>query len=172
MEMKTRFVRNVLLGVLAGSALLATASDGERLVVPVAFGRGLNTAQPGNEINHAILPQAINVAEGGVLSFVVSGFHQIRIYKDARASDIHVPLEGVFVNDPNMMPVYDGMLPAGGPTGLPVVANPSNANNRVESVTLTEPGTYLVICNVRQHFIDGMHGTINVTPRAGELVNR
>jgi hypothetical protein len=69
MEMKTRFVRNVLLGVLAGSALLATASDGERLVVPVAFGRGLNTAQPGNEINHAILPQAINVAEGGVLSW-------------------------------------------------------------------------------------------------------
>lgn len=170
--MKTRFVRNILLGVLAGSALLATASDGERFVVPVAFGRGLNTAQPNNEMNHVILPQAANVAEGGVLHFMVSGFHHIRIYKDAQASDIHVPLEGVFVNDPNMTPVYDGMLPAGGPTGLPLVGNPSNANNRVESVTLTEPGTYLVICNVRQHFIDGMHGTIRVAPRAGEIVNR
>jgi len=51
----------------------------------------------------------------------------------------------------------------------------SNAQNRVESVGFpasvgtgtppsekAEPGVYLVICNVRQHFLNGMFGFVEV----------
>ena len=34
--------------------------------------------------------------------------------------------------------------------------------NRVESVSFTEPGTYLVICNIRGHFLDGMFAVVKV----------
>ena len=57
--------------------------------------------------------------------------------------------------------------------------NPSNAPNRLESVSFpasegvvagtvvsakAEPGVYLVICNVRGHFLDGMFGFVRVLP--------
>jgi plastocyanin len=35
--------------------------------------------------------------------------------------------------------------------------------NRIESVAFTEPGTYLVICNVTPHFLDGMYAWVKVT---------
>ena len=38
----------------------------------------------------------------------------------------------------------------------------SNGSNRQESVSFSQPGTYLVICNVRQHFLDGMFGFVKV----------
>jgi hypothetical protein len=54
--------------------------DHSRSVVTVAFGAGLNTAQPGNEQNHHILPNIIRVRAGDVVNFVVSGLHVIRVY--------------------------------------------------------------------------------------------
>jgi plastocyanin len=35
--------------------------------------------------------------------------------------------------------------------------------NRVESVTFPEPGVYLVICNIRTHFTDGMYAYVKVS---------
>lgn len=51
-----------------------------RKIVTVAFGAGLNTAQPGNAQNHHVLPNVIRVNVGDVVNFVVAGVHVIRVY--------------------------------------------------------------------------------------------
>ena len=165
----------------------AVAADDNKLSVLVAFGRGLNTAQPGNPVNHVILPNAINTKLDGVVQFLVAGFHQIVVYKPGtKPEDILVPGSGTFINDPNNR-YYEGINPAGGPGSTQATpANPivsgsdvrSNALNRVESVSFpasegkspagvllsekAEPGVYLVICNVRAHFNDGMFAFVKV----------
>ena len=130
------------IGLTASSAL--ADEDGRRLSVSVAFGRGLNTAQPGNPVNHAILPDNIKVALDGVVNFLVAGFHQIVVYKPGtEPEDIVVPDAGTFINDPKNQ-FYLGINPAGGPRNTQATpANPivpgsdtrSNAPNRVESVS-------------------------------------
>ena len=118
------------------------------------------------------------------MHFLVAGFHQIVVYKPGtKPEDILVPGSGTFINDPNNR-YYEGINPAGGPGNTQATpANPivpgsdvrSNALNRVESVSFpasvgtgnppsaqAEKGTYLVICNVRQHFLDGMFAFVKV----------
>lgn len=137
--------------------------DESRDSVTVSFGAGLNTAQPGNSANHHILPDVIRVNRNGVINFVVGGFHWIFIYPPGvRAADIAVPTSGPFVNFAVATLYYHGLAPAGGPLGTAATANPANAVNRVESVSFATPGDYLAICNVRNHFLDGMHATIRV----------
>ena len=71
------------------------------------------------------------------------------------------------VNDPDLVP---GTPPTNPPTNGPLPGVPpvnlarSGSQNRVESVAFTEPGTFLVICNVRPHFQDGMLMWVKVTP--------
>jgi plastocyanin len=150
------------LGLTASSPL---AQPGQLLTVPVSFGRGLNTAQPGNAVNHAILPDDIHVKEGGVVQFMVAGLHQVTVYNPGTTpEDIVIPAGNPFFIDDATNRFYLGITPAGGPPGTPVTTDPSNAMNRIESVTLGERGTYLVICNVRQHFQDGMFAFVRVTP--------
>lgn len=141
----------------------------DRQIVTVAFGAGLNTAQPGNALNHHVLPKRIKVKKGGVVNFVVAGFHQVIVYRPGvRVEQIGVPTSGLFINDPASATIpsniyYRGIQPAGGPPpGFPVSTNPSNASNRVEPVGFFESGTYLVICNVIPHFNDGMYAYIEV----------
>lgn len=155
----------------------------DRGSVSVTFGRGLNTAQPGNAVNHVILPNNIKVKQGEVVHFLVAGFHQLVVYKPGKElDDLVVPAAGTFINDP-INQFYLGINPAGGP--LNTAATPiipadtrSNASNRVESVSFpasaglsatgtilsekAEPGVYLVICNIRGHFNDGMFAFIKV----------
>jgi hypothetical protein len=131
-----------------------------RLAVTVAFGVGLNTAQPGNAANHHVLPGVIRVKRGGVVSFIVSGFHWIFVYNPGVTPEsIPVPTTGPFVNYLQNT-YYQGIQPVAPPAA--VASNPSSAANRVESVSFAEPGDYLVICNVRGHFLDGMYATIKV----------
>jgi len=160
------------------TAPLAMADDNERQSITVAFGRGLNTAQQGNVVNHVMLPNDVEITQGGVVHFLVAGFHQPIVYKPGtKPEDIVVPPTGTFINDPNNR-FYLGIAPAGGPPPpTPATADPSNARNRVESVGFpategvvggvvvspkAEPGVYLVICNVKQHFQTGMFGFIEV----------
>lgn len=158
----TALVTAVLTATLAGPAW-AQADGNPRSSATVAFGAGLNTAQPGNPQNHHVLPRVIEIKAGGVVNFAVAGFHQISIYlPGTTAANILVPASGVYINDPLNL-YYQGILPAGGPLGTPVTANPSNASNRIESVSFLEPGTYLVICNVRSHFLDGMYAYVKVS---------
>ena len=60
--MKRRTVFMICVAILSCVGLTASrgmADDDERQSVTVAFGRGLNTAQVGNVVNHAILPNDI-----------------------------------------------------------------------------------------------------------------
>jgi plastocyanin len=140
--------------------------DHPRISVTVSFGVGLNTAQPGNAANHHVLPKRIRVKAGGVVNFAVAGFHQVFVYQPGKAPE-HVVLPTgtpppLFINDLDRL-YYRGLAPAGGPPpGTAATANPSNASNRLEPVSFADKGTYLVICNVRPHFDDGMWGWIIV----------
>jgi hypothetical protein len=175
--------RSTLFLCLALGASLATASDdNDRSSVNVSFGRGLNTAQPGNSVNHAILPKRISVKEGGVVDFGVAGFHDIIVFKpgvqlqdlrDAGGGDFPTfPPVFVFQPDPALpfdapsladKVYYRGLNPAGGPGATPVQDNPTNVLNRSEHVAFLEAGTYLVIFNVRPHLLDGMYAYVKVT---------
>jgi plastocyanin len=138
--------------------------DGYKLSVTVSFGAGLNTAQPGNAANHHILPPEIKVAKGGVVNFVVAGFHQVMVYHPGVSpGDIALPdAASLFINYTDNL-FYRGIAPAGGPPpSTPPSIEPSNASNRVESVSFPEKGRYLVICNVRPHFLDGMVAIVHV----------
>jgi len=181
----SRMPRSAILVCLALAAPLAIAAD-TLSNVEVSFGRGLNTAQPGNSVNHAVLPNRIKVKAGGVVDFGIAGFHDIIIFKpgftlddlrDAGGGDFPVnpifpfvlpsdplaplPPELAFLTD---QIYYRGINPAGGPPQTPPTGVVSNAMNRSEPVTFLTPGTYLVICNVRPHLLDGMHAYVMVLP--------
>lgn len=163
------------------TASLAMADEDERQSVAVAFGRGLNTAQQGNVVNHVILPNDVKINQGGVVHFLVAGFHQPTVYKPGTRPEDIIPGTGTFINDATNR-FYLGINPAGGPLNTPATPivpadTRSNAQNRVESVGFpategvvngvvvspkAEPGIYLVICNVRQHFQTGMFGFVEV----------
>jgi plastocyanin len=138
-----------------------TGHDDGRLVATMMFGAGMNTPST-TPANQHVLPQTVHIKPGGVVNFVVSGFHQIVIYNPGVVVEAIIPpASGTWVN--NLTNVYyTGIVPADGPPQLPETINPSNAANRVEAVSFSQPGTYLVICNVRTHFINGMYAYVVV----------
>ena len=145
---------------LAVATSAVSAADDNQLSVTVAFGRGLNTA--GAAVNNVVIPDTIKLKENGVVNFLVAGFHQIVVYNPGKTDDeVVVPGTGTFIDDTNNQ-FYSGIVPAGGPGALPITTDPSNARNRVESVSFPGPGTYLVICNVRNHFNGGMFAYVQV----------
>lgn len=168
----------------AAPALTADGTENHQLSTKrVVFGRGLNTAQPGNAVNHVILPSEIKIKVGGVVDFGVAGFHDIIVFKPGVTLDDLINAGGgtlpltppVYVLPPDpAAPLppgldsladriyYRGINPAGGPAGTPAVANPDNGFNRNEPVAFLEPGTYLVICNIRPHLLDGMMAMVKV----------
>jgi hypothetical protein len=178
---------SALLIAIASMALPVAADDPgaehKRSQAGASFGRGLNTAQPGNAVNHAVLPQEINIKAGGVVDFAVAGFHDIIVFKPGVTLDQLIQAGGgqyplsppIFVFPPNPatpLPAaiaflaesiyYRGINPAGGPLATPVAENPSNGSNRTEPVAFLERGVYLVICNVRPHLLDGMFALVKV----------
>lgn len=169
--MKHRMLSTICLitGLSTGAPAVDAAAPGQdhKLSVTVAFGARLNTASPNNPANHHVLPRIIEVKTGGVVNFAVAGFHQIYVYvPGVRVEDIQVPVSGTFVGDLFNL-YYKGILPAGGPPpAIAATVSPSNAMNRLESVSFNEPGVYLVICNVRTHFLDGMYAYVRVTGAA------
>jgi hypothetical protein len=117
--------------------------------------------------NHHVLPSEIKVRQGGVVHFLVSGFHMLVVYEPGtKPEDIVVPASGTFINDPTATPpsnaFYFGINPQGGPLNTGSTTNPLNGSNRQESVSFSDLGRYLVICNVRQHFLDGMFAFVKV----------
>ena len=162
--------------------------DRGRNIVTVAFGAGLNTAQPGNEQNHHILPNIIRVRAGDVVNFVVSGLHVIRVYdKGVQLRDVKAQIpdecevnptppaefpESCFTQGPvavipplGLDVLYEGLNSIGPPPQVPPFAPVSVAQNRVEGVAFLNPGRYLVICAVLEHFNDGMWAVVEVAPR-------
>ena len=187
-----RWSRSVLVGVavcgvvFSGPTVIADDDDVPQRVT-VSFGGGLNTSAPGNRLNHHVLPRVIKVrtkaargtrsAVPGVVDFLVSGFHQIFVYNpqvtlrqiracaDTKPFSPGPPPVNLFLNC-NVTTTdlfYAGINPGGANGNIPpVVATRSGVENRVESVGFTEPGLYLVICNVTPHFTDGMYAWVRV----------
>jgi plastocyanin len=150
------------------AAIVQAQSDGNsRMSVTVSFGAGLNTAQPGNAANHHVLPRTIEIKAGGVVNFAVAGFHQIVVYQPGvEADDIVAPPfpPNLFVNYNLGTAYYVGINPNDANPATPVTpATLFNGENRLESVSFSQPGVYLVICNVTPHFNDGMYAYIRVT---------
>ena len=148
---------SAICGLIVLSSLTAPAvraDDQNKQSVTVAFGAGLNTA---GAANHHVLPDIIRIKTGGVVNFAVAGFHQIYVYlPGTKPGDLVVPPSGTFINDKTNL-YYEGLIPGA------VSTNFSTTQNRVESVSFSEPGTYLVICNVRSHFLNGMIAYVEVT---------
>jgi len=154
--------------------------------VTLSFGTGLNTAlpPPNGKPNHHVLPRVTTVrvklsnvaldVVPGVVNFDVSGMHQIFVYKPGvTPEDIdnyiatHDPTNALlFINDTENI-FYIGINPVNNAgvanNTIPAPrADRSGVQNRLESVGFSAPGLYLVICNVRPHFQDGMIAWVKV----------
>ena len=111
---------------------------------------------------HRITPNVVTIKAGGSVNFIVSGLHNIAIYDDGvQPTDINIALTTPttnpappivpIINDPNNR-IYRGLDPT------------LQAIDRVEVVNFSEPGTYLVICGLLPHFVEGMYGYVRVLP--------
>lgn len=66
------------------------------------------------------------------------------------------PFEPPLINDPTNR-VYRGLDPS-------IFRPLGQIQDRIEVVHFNDPGTYLVICGVLPHFLEGMIGYIDVLP--------
>jgi len=88
--------------------------------------------------------------------------------RDINTNLVLPPPLNTLLDDPNGR-VYRGSssvaVPANffGPN-LPAADIPAAATDRIEAVSFPKPGAYLVICNVRTHFLGGMYGFVIVLP--------
>ena len=108
-----------------------------------------------NTATITISPTDVN--DGGV-NFIISGIHVVAIYDDGtRPEEINtnllvpsVTIGGGVIDDPNKR-IYRGVNETG----------QTGARDRVEVVHFAKPGTYLVICAIRNHFVNnGMYGFV------------
>jgi len=162
------------IGLIASSAMAADGPpgiDGPLANATVSFGQWKTDppldrllGNPGGGVgnNHELLPNVVTIKAGGAVNFIISGLHNPQIYSDANhVVDTTMPLPGGgggIINDP-VTRVYRGVDPNTTPA-LSLVSR-----DRVEVVHFANPGTYLVICGVRNHFVnDNMFGFVNVLP--------
>ena len=144
----------------AGSPTTATVSFGAWQTEP-PLDRFPNNS-PADRNHHQLIPFHVSIAAGGTVNFIISGLHQVIAYDDGtQPDDINTTLTTtttgatpspavVLIDDPTHR-LYRGL----DPSLLP--------RDRVEVVYFPNPGTYLVICGVRNHFVnDGMFGFVTV----------
>ena len=158
----------------------------KRALAVVSFGQwDVNPADPfdrqpinSNRLRnvHLLLPFEAEVDAGGAVSFTISGVHQILVYADGTEFEdlraAYIAAGSPVVAGPGIPPlieysngrIYRGLDPRAltyAPTVVP--PNPSHLNqDRSESLNFKEPGRYLVVCGVQPHFLEGMHGYVNV----------
>ena len=143
---------------LEGPLANAVVSFGQWKTEPVLDRFPNNSPRERN--NHKLLPYIATIKAGGAVNFIISGVHQVLVYAPGttlesinetlivEATPGPPPFPG-FINDPANR-IYRGL----DPRLLP--------QDRVESVTLAEKGTYLVVCGLVPHFLEGMHGFVKV----------
>jgi hypothetical protein len=149
--------------------------------------RGVPPPPPPNRNVHKELPFEAEVDAGGAVSFIISGLHQILIYANSDLEDVQAAANPA--TDLPGIPLLGGPPPPAPPVVLPGLVNlatdrvyrgldprilyymspgpagaliPNLNLDRVEAVNFFEPGRYLVVCGVRPHFQEGMHGFVNV----------
>ena len=154
----------------------ATAIDGPLANAAVSFGQwdpndpdlvsplDRIVADPGMGVgnNHELIPQIATIKQGGSVNFNISGGHVVAIYDNGtRPEDIDVV---------NTEPASTCATSAGGvlsDSNDRIYRGPCFTGRRdgVEVVKFSKPGTYLVICARRNHFVnDGMFGFVKVLP--------
>ena len=108
-----------------------------------SVGSGLNDPGAGVfhdsslKANDKIRPHTAVIAAGGTVDFEVDGFHQVAVCGEGvQLADVEIP-----VFPPNLF-VNDAQCPA---AAAPLAST---------SVTFTDPGRYLIICNVTPHLAD------------------
>ena len=103
----------------------------------------------------------MEIKKGGVVNFIISGFHLILIYgngkkpKDVVITNLITPSQAPIpplIND-DIDRVYRGLDPSVFPV-LPGLTTDPTMQDRVEVVRFPNPGKYLVICGVLPHFFD------------------
>ena len=120
--------------------------------------------------HHELIPNMAKIKAGGYVNFVISGLHVISIYDSGTApEDIDIgdttPLGGPLppvINSPAGR-LYRGPNPVISAGPPPVIDL-----DRVEVVHFDNPGTYLVLCAVLPHFLEGMYGYVRVLPSGGK----
>jgi plastocyanin len=139
--------------------------DGPLASVTISFGSWMlpldrfpnNSPRTAN--HHKVLPYTSTIKAGGAVTFNISGTHHILVYAPGttlesisrtiiEATAGPPPFPG-FIDDP-VNRVYRGL----DPRPLP--------QDRQESITLADKGTYLVVCGLVPHFDEGMHGWVKV----------
>jgi plastocyanin len=168
------------------AAPLAMADDGRRASATVSFGQWqtdppldrFDNLSPRNRNNHQLIPHKVKIKAGGAVNFIIGGFHNPIIYDvGTQPEDIDVndtiPTTGTpagvpLINDPTNR-IYRGqdpsLQPLLQPSTFPGPDQIVSTQDRVEVVVFPKPGTYLVICGVRPHFVnDGMFGFVKVRP--------
>lgn len=141
---------------IAGPLANATVSFGQWPTDP-PLDRFPNLGAPVLPNGHQLIPHEVKIKAGGSVNFIIAGFHLVLVYDDGTQSgDIN----------PNLL--VAGSVPPG------LIDDPTNRiyrgldprlfpQDRVEVVHFSKPGTYLVICGVRPHFVnDGMFGFVRV----------
>ena len=148
---------------------LLPANPGEvpldRLVGDPGGGRGNN---------HALIPDIVTIKEGGSVNFIISGGHIVTVYDDGtQPEDIGSAIEPPC---PATITAPCSPGPADNPTAGGILSDSDNRIYRgaflnlvrrdgVEVVLFSKPGTYLVICARKNHFVnDGMFGFVRVLP--------
>lgn len=151
---------------LGGPLANATVTFGGWQSSPAPFdriGTPFSATNP-NDITrnvHRLTPFESKIKAGGLVNFVIGGFHNVQIYEPGQtpeeflsvgAANIPKLAIGPGIIDVAARRMFRGVNPATQPT-----------QDRVETVMFTAPGRYLVICGVIPHFFnDRMFGWVNV----------
>ncbi|HXV82818.1 MAG TPA: hypothetical protein VEG60_23385 [Candidatus Binatia bacterium] len=138
----------------------------DRLLADPSMGRGNN---------HQLIPQIATIKEGGSVNFNISGGHVVAIYDDGtQPEDINLvniePAANCPTNAGGVLSDSNNRIYRG-PCFAPATNNATTDQRRdgVEVVQFTKPGTYLVICARKNHFVnDNMFGFVRVLPGNGK----
>ena len=123
-----------------------------------------------------MLPFEVEVDAGGAVSFIISGVHQILVYAGREMAELRAAWQAA--GSPILPPVPPGLVDYApdrvyrglNPFALqylPLAAPPpgytKQSGGRPGRVgELQRAGTLPVVCGVRPHFIEGMHGYVDV----------
>jgi hypothetical protein len=158
----------VALLCLGLTAPVAMALKGRLAQASISFGQWeldldrFPNSSPAAGNNHELIPERVSIPADGAINFLLSGFHQPIIYDvGTKPEDIDAtkttpstgtPVGVLLIDDPTHR-LYRGLDPSLQP------------RDRDEGVYFEKPGTYLVICGVRDHFVnDHMYGYVTVLP--------
>jgi plastocyanin len=175
---------------------LAMADDGPLANATVSFGqwdpndtdllspldRLVGDPAAGVGVNDVLIPDKVTIKAGGAVNFIISGGHVVTVYDaGTKPEDIDTTVTepaancpttaGGVINDPNDR-IYRGpcFSTSFGTTPATTIVR----RDGVEVVQFKEPGTYLVICARKDHFINSttgefqMFGFVRVLPGGKE----